>query len=103
MIDMAWIISKVKEGDYILSEHADGERIDDNLMIYEIEESISGGSILESYPEDRRGSSCLVVGFTKIGKPIHVVCGKNANSLVVITVYIPTPPKFKNPYQRSEK
>jgi len=103
MMDMAWIISKIKEDDYLLSEHADDERINDNLMLYEIEESVLNGLILESYPNDSRGSSCLVVGFTKVGKPIHVVCGKNGNLLIVITVYIPAPPKFKNPYQRSHK
>lgn len=103
MIDMAWIIEKVKEGDYRLSEHADDERIDDNLMLYEIEESILDGLLLESYPKDRRGSSCLIVGFTKTGKPIHTVCGKNGDVLILITVYIPTPPKFKNPYERSDK
>ena len=100
MINLEWIVSKVTTDDYILSQHADEERMNDNLMISEIEESIMGGSILESYPEDKRGSSCLIVGFTKQGKPIHTVCGKNSDKLVVITVYIPTPPKFITPYER---
>lgn len=34
------------------------------------------------------------------GKPVHVVCGSRGDSLVIITVYIPSPPKFKNPYER---
>lgn len=34
-----------------------------------------------------RGESCLIVGFTNSGKPVHVVCGLNENSLVIITVY----------------
>lgn len=71
--------------------------MNDNLMIFEID-----GSLLESYPDDRRGGSCLVVGFTKKGKPIHSVCGRSGNSLVIITVYIPMPPKFINPYERSK-
>ena len=100
MIDIDWIISSIKEDKYILSQHADDERMDDNLTIHEIEESIINGFILESYPEDKRGYSCLVVGFTASGKPLHVICGKNANALIIITVYIPTPPKFKNPYER---
>ena len=103
MISMDWIVSKVKNDDYLFSKHADDERLDDNLMLFEIQEAILDGNILESYPNDNRGSSCLVVGFTKGGKPIHVVCGQNADILVIITVYIPTPPKFINPYQRSEK
>jgi hypothetical protein len=100
---MDWIISKIKESDYLLSKHADDERLDDNLMMSEIEEAVLNGTILESYPNDYRGSSCLVVGFTKFGKPIHIVCGKSKDVLIVITVYIPTPPKFITPYKRSEK
>lgn len=47
-----------------------------------------------------RGESCLLVGFTDAGKPVHVVCGRLGIALVIVTVYIPTPPKFKNPYER---
>ncbi len=50
--------------------------------------------------DDLRGASCLVVGFTNQGKPIHIVFGTKNEILVIITVYIPTPPKFKNPYER---
>ncbi len=50
--------------------------------------------------EDIRGESCLMVGFTNAGKPLHVVCGELEGNLVIITVYIPTPPKFGNPYER---
>ncbi len=65
MIKLDWIISKVEDSDYIFSQHADKERMNDNLMIFEVEDSIFNSIILESYPEDKRGSSCLVVGFTK--------------------------------------
>ncbi len=95
-----WIIACVKREDYFFSQHADEERMNDNLTIGEIEESLLQGSILETYPDDKRGSSCLVVGFTKTGKPIHAVCGQSGERLVIITVYIPTPPKFITPYER---
>jgi hypothetical protein len=100
MMDLKWIIDKINNDEYLFSEHADNERLNDGLLIGEIEESILNGSILESYASDTRGSSCLIVGFTNEGKPVHCVCGKNGEFLVVITVYIPTPPKFKNPYER---
>lgn len=101
MIELNWIISCIRADKYYFSAHADNERMNDDLFISEVEASILNGSILESYPDDKRGSSCLVVGFTKEGKPIHSVCGKNDDTLIIITVYIPTPPKFKNPYERS--
>ncbi len=102
MINIGWIKSQISNDDYILSQHANDERIDDKLSLTEVEEAISNGSILELYEGDSRGSSCLIVGFTDKGKPIHIVCGKNGKRLIIITVYIPTPPKFKNPFERSK-
>ncbi|MEA1916526.1 MAG: DUF4258 domain-containing protein [Campylobacterota bacterium] len=96
-----FIRKKVEDNNYFFSKHADDERKNDNLTILEIEEAIFSGQILENYSEDRRGKSCLVVGFTNDGKPIHIVCGTNSDTVVIITAYIPTPPKFKNPFERS--
>jgi len=70
------------------------------LTIAEVEEALSAGRVLEQYEDTGRGESCLVVGFTETGKPLHMVCGEIEDRVVIITVYIPTPPKFKNPYER---
>lgn len=70
------------------------------LTLSEVEEALLNGMILEQYKDTGRGESCLVVGFTTFGKPIHIVCGEMEGWLSIITVYIPSPPKFKNPYER---
>ena len=101
-IELKWIREQVKNGRYYFSKHADQERQRDNLTISEVEESILEGRILERYENTGRGESLLVVGFSREGKPIHVVCGKRGSSLTVITIYIPMPPKFKNPFERGE-
>ncbi|GJQ24383.1 hypothetical protein BIY37_00730 [Candidatus Brocadia sapporoensis] len=101
MFDIKWIQDKVRKEAYYFSRHGDKERQNDNLTILEVEEAILNGMILEQYLDTGRGESCLVVGFTNFGKPIHVVCGKtNDEELTIITVYIPSPPKFKNLYER---
>lgn len=102
-MDIKWIKECVRENAYFLSGHADEERMDDNLTILEIEEALLSGRILENYPDDRRGESCLVVGFTNSGIPIHLVCGRREDGFVIITVYIPSPPKFKTPYVRVKR
>jgi len=89
-----------KKEEYYFSCHGDQERQHDNLTVAEIEEALLSGRILETYKDTGRGESCLVAGFTNAGKPIHVVCGKRAHWLAIITVYIPGPPKFKPPYER---
>ena len=100
MLDIVWIQSRIREGQYYFSRHGDQERQNDNLTLAEIEEALLSGLLLEEYEDTGRGESCLVVGFTAQGKPLHIVCGEIDNRVVIITVYIPIPPKFKNPYQR---
>ncbi|MEK7286554.1 MAG: DUF4258 domain-containing protein [Nitrospirota bacterium] len=100
MFDIEWIKVKISKSEYYLSRHGDQERQNDHLTILEVEEALLNGKVLEQYSDAGRGESCLVVGFTNLGKPIHIVCGEMENSLAVITVYIPYPPKFKNPYER---
>ena len=95
-----WIRERVSRSDYFYSMHGDNERQNDNLKISEIEEAVFTGRILEHYEDTGRGDSCLVVGFSQSGKPIHVVCGKKDSVLVIITVYIPTKPKFITPFER---
>jgi len=100
MFDIQWIQKKIRNGDYFFSLHGDQERQNDNLIIVEVEDALLSGRVLEQYKDTGRGKSCLVAGFTPKGKPIHVVCGKEEDVLVVITVYIPMPPKFITPYER---
>ena len=103
MFKIEWIHRKVSEDEYYFTKHGDQERKNDNLRISEVEEALLNGRILEQYEDTGRGKSCLVVGFTNDGKPLHVVCGKMKGALVIVTIYIPSPPKFKNPYQRVKK
>ncbi len=71
----------------------------DDLEIAQIVEAILNDDILEQYPDTGRGESCLVVGLTG-NIPIHVVCGMRAEHVIIVTVYIPGPPKFIDPWTR---
>lgn len=91
---------KVREHEYYFSKHGDSARQNENLLITEIEEALLTGRILEKYKDTGRGESCLVAGFSNSGKPVHTICGKRGDHLVLITMYVPKPPKFKTPYER---
>lgn len=73
--------------------HAEVERDADRITINEIEEAIGSDKciIIEDYPEDQRGHSSLLLGFTHAGKPIHVVCTIHEGIIVIITTYRPDP------------
>ena len=46
--------------------------------------------MIEDYPEDARGQSCLMLA-TPEGRAVHVVCSPKADYLAVITAYLPDP------------
>ena len=100
MIDIKWIYERIKSEKYYFSGHADNEKQNESIEIAEIEQAILKGRIIEQYQDTGRGESCLVAGFSENGKPIHTVCGIRGEWLVIITVYIPKPPKFKTLYER---
>ena len=98
-----FIRAEIEKQKYEISLHADDERIADGLSVSQLELALSDSQIIEQYPDDPRGESCLAVGFTHEGIPVHFVCGRNpAGHLILITVYIPTMPKWRDPYTRNK-
>lgn len=90
-----FIHAAIAQQTYVLSVHADNERLADGLTVTQLEVALAQCEVLESYPDDPRGASCLVLGFTPDGRAIHLVCGrKPGGPLVLITVYLPTMPKW---------
>jgi len=79
------------------------ERQNDALTLAEVEQALLTSRILEEYPDAGRGESGLLAGFADSGKPIHAVCGRQGDWLVIVTVYIATPPRFITPFERCNK
>lgn len=97
-----FIRAEIEKQSYEISLHADDERIADSLTISQIEVALLDCRIIEQYPDDPRGESCLALGFTPEGTAVHVVCGKNRSGhLILITVYVPTMPGWRDPYTRN--
>ncbi len=101
-MDIEEIQAKVRANQYVYTQHAEIERIAEELKFTEIEDALLNGQILEQYPDTGRGESCLIVGFSN-DLPIHIVCGWRGDKVALITVYIPRPPKFIDPWTRREK
>ncbi len=53
----------------------------------EIEAVIWQGEVIEDYPDDARGHSCLMFGGEE--RYIHMVCAPKQEYLAIITAYIP--------------
>jgi hypothetical protein len=99
------IQERIRNNCYEISLHAERERENDGLLVSDIEESVLlSGKLLEDYPDDPRGHSCLVLGFNQAGQAIHTVWGLLPTDWVrLITVYIPKPPRWINSRVRGGK
>ncbi|MCX6027866.1 MAG: DUF4258 domain-containing protein [Chloroflexi bacterium] len=97
-----YIQERVRSNRYEVSRHAEREREDDRLSLMDIEESVLlSGELLEDYPNDPRGHSCLILGFNRGGQAVHTVWGVLATDWArLITVYVPRPPKWVDPRTR---
>lgn len=100
-MDIGPIQVKVQRDEYVYSSHADLERKTDDLTLQEVESAILNGEILEQYTDTGRGEGCLILGFSN-NIPIHIVCGWRGSKIVMITVYVPKPPKFIDPWTRGK-
>jgi hypothetical protein len=84
-----------------LSHHAQQERLDDNISTEDLVVALKNGREVEAYPDDPRGPSALLAGQDSQGRWIHVVCGNfEQEYLLVITVYLPQSPKWKDSFTR---
>lgn len=56
----------------------------------EVRRVVDTGEVIEDYPEDARGHSCLLLGHGRDNRPLHVVCAPKAEYLAIITAYLPS-------------
>jgi Domain of unknown function (DUF4258) len=71
------------------------------VSVQELREAVAAGEVIEDYPNDKYGPSCLILGFTGAGRPLHVQCSYPSRPLVkVITLYEPDPARWVDFKQR---
>ena len=84
--------AKMLEGRFILSVHAQIACRLREISDDEIVQTILVGEIIEDYPNDKYGPSCLIFGYTGTRRPLHVqITYPTREPLKVITTYQPDP------------
>ena len=69
-------------------------RPDRMVSTQEVRDVVERGEVIEDYPEDARGHSCLMLGRGTGGRPVHVVCSPKDDYLAIITTYLPDPDEW---------
>jgi hypothetical protein len=61
------------------------------------------GEIIEDYPEDARGHSCLILGKGTSSRPVHVICSPKDEYLAIITAYLPADDEWVDNFRVRKK
>ncbi len=97
MIMIEDIQNKVSNNLFELSGHALSRSIERSILLDEIIDAILSGMIIEHYPNDRYGPTCLILGYTRNRRPLHIQCSYPSRPLIkVITLYEPTTDKWEH-------
>jgi len=89
---------KVRQNQFEFSRHAVDQSIIRDISVAEVREAIENNAkIIESYPNDKYGPSCLILGYTKNRRPLHIQCSYPVRPILkIITLYEPHPERWIN-------
>ena len=77
-------------GEFDFSRHALKRVVERNISELEIKEAGRKAKIIEDYPSDKYTPSCLLLGFTETGRPLHIqVSLADTEFVKIITLYEP--------------
>ncbi len=89
------IRTKVEQGLFELPQHAVDQSILRHISVAEVREAIASGEVIEDYPDDKYGPSCLILGFSRAGRPLHIgTCYPSRPLVKIITLYEPDPRRW---------
>ena len=84
--------AKIVANRFEFSKHALDQSILRGITVQELRETILDGEVIEDYPEDKYGPSCLVFGKAKSDRPLHIQCSYPSRDILkIITLYQPDP------------
>lgn len=84
-----------KDRSYILTAHASDRAARRMIRSAEIEQAIASGTVIEDYPDDKYGPSCLILRYTELKRPLHIQVSY-PTKVKVITVYEPSPEDWEH-------
>ena len=85
-----------------ITVHAHQEMVEEAIVLNDVLCALGHAIVIENYPDHKRGPCCLIYGQNEMGRDLHVVCTASLDLAIIITVYEPKPPKWKDPFTREK-
>lgn len=86
----------LREMRFEFSRHAFERAAKRNITDAEIWQAAAQLELIEEYPHDKYSPSCLVLGFTETGRPLHLQVCYTGVGIKIITLYEPEPELWSN-------
>jgi len=84
------IRQKLEAQQFEFSKHATDQSITRRISVQETREIFGDAEVIEDYPDDKYAPSCLILGRTRTGRPLHIQCSYPSRPLIkIITLYEP--------------
>ena len=84
------IREKIRYGQFEFSKHSVDRMIQRHISVSEVRAALVSGEVIEDYPDDKYGPSCLIFGFTDDKRALHIQCSHPSRRLIkIVTVYEP--------------
>ena len=89
--DLSSIRSAFEDGAYNISVHGFFEMGNDYITTAAFDQAIvfDMPEVIEDYPNDPKGASCLILAWVGLDSPIHACIGYAGSQPLIITVYRP--------------
>lgn len=95
MADIERIRQAFRDRTYVFSAHGSDRAAKRAIRAAEIEQAITSAEVIEDYPDDKYGPSCLMFGRTNHNRPLHIQVGYST-IIKIITVYEPSPDEWED-------
>jgi Domain of unknown function (DUF4258) len=98
------IRQKITGDQFEFSKHAVDQSILRGIRVQEIIEAVTTGQVIEDYPDDKYGPSCLVSGLTLSNRNIHIQCSYPSRALIkIIILYEPDLTQWSDNFTKRRK
>lgn len=98
-VDLHEVKKLCMDGKILWRDHAAKRLKERNIKTIDVERCIATGEIIEQYIADYPVPSCLILGLSTQGQPLHVVCSVYQDVLCIITNYFPNTHEWENDFK----